>query len=68
MIWLAIIGYLACSVEVYLVLRASLRRCTSGWTCGDRLFGVIVAAFGPIALLVAILTAGIFDNDKPARW
>ena len=72
MIWLAIIGYLACSVEAYFTLRAVCRRGICGsWTCGTRLFTMGFAALGPMGLLVAIFTALTFfilDNDKPARW
>ncbi len=64
-----VIGWLACSVGAYLLLRAAHRRQFT-WTKGDRnVFGFLSLAWGPASLFMAALVWALDVNeDEPANW
>ena len=64
-------GWLACSVGAYLVWRHDWRK-RFGWTRGDRRIALLLCAFGPFALIAAIMTSRVAgwieSGDPPAKW
>ena len=70
---LLIIGWLACSVAAYLILRSDIRSNGCHWTIGDRAIGFILSTMGPVAMIPAIifLIARLAESeywDGPAKW
>ena len=65
--------WLCCSILAYRLFRHDLRTVCGGWTKGDRLIGLILAALGgPATVFAALFVAGIGlavrNNEEPAGW
>lgn len=71
-IGLLVFGYIVSLVLSYIILKRCLLNGSDGWTCGDRIIGIIISIGGPISLvgsLFAYFIISIWINfDKPAKW